>query len=137
MLMVLDEYTREALCVTVRPKMNAHDFLDTLHPLLLKHGKPEFIHSENGPEFIAMDLEDWLKRIDIQSMQTYPGSPWETGYNERFNGALRKEVLNAASFHTTKHAQAAINAWIRQDQAKPTKQPDQTSSCIKHETTLP
>ena len=73
-----------------------------------------------------MDLEDWLKRIDIQPMQIYPGSPWETGYNERFDGTLRKEVLNADSFHTTKHAQAAINAWIRQDQAKPTKQPDQT-----------
>ena len=74
-----------------------------------------------------MHLEDWLKRIDIQSMQIYPGLPWETGYNERFNGTLRKEVLNAGSFHATKHAQVTINAWIRQDQAKPTRQPDQTS----------
>ena len=110
-------------------------FLDALHPLLQKHGKPEFIRSDNGPEFIAMHLEDWLKRIDIQSMQIYPGLPGETGYNERLNGTLRKEVLNTDSFHTTKHAQVAINAWIRRDQAKPTRQPDQTSSCIGHETT--
>jgi transposase InsO family protein len=53
MLPVLDEYTRQALCVAVRPKMNANDVLDTLHPLLIKHGKPEFIRSDNGPEFIA------------------------------------------------------------------------------------
>ena len=108
-------------------------FLDALHPLLQKHGKPEFIRSDNGPEFIAMHLEDWLRRIDIQSMQIYPGLPGETGYNERLNGTLRKEVLNTDSFHTTKHAQVAINAWIRRDQAKPTRQPDQTSSCIKHQ----
>ena len=58
MLAVLDEYTHEALCVAVRPKMNAHDFLETLHPLLIKHGKPEFIRSDNGPEFIATHLPD-------------------------------------------------------------------------------
>ena len=56
MLTVLDEYTREALCVAVRPKTNAHDVWDALQPLLMKHGKPEFIRSENGPEFIAMHL---------------------------------------------------------------------------------
>ena len=114
MLTVLDEYTREALCVAVRPKMNAHDVLDALHPLLIKHGKPEFIRSDNGPEFISMHLQDWLKRIGIQPLLIYPGSPWENGYNERFNGTLRKEVFNAEWFHTTKQAQVAINAWLRQ-----------------------
>ena len=114
MLTVLDEYTREALCVAVRPKMNAHDVLDALHPLLIKHGKPEFIRSDSGPEFISMHLQDWLKRIGIQPLLIYPGSPWENGYNERFNGTLRKEVLNAEWFHTTKQAQVAINAWLRQ-----------------------
>ena len=95
MLTALDEYTREALCVAVRPKMNAHDVLDTLHPPLMKHGKPEFIRSDNGPKFIAMHLQDRLKRVGIQSMQFYPGSPWANGYYERFNGTLQKEVLNA------------------------------------------
>ena len=103
MLTVLDEYTREALCVAVRSKMNANDVLDALHPLLIKHGKPEFIRSDNGPEFIATHLQDWLKKVGIKPMQIYPGSPWENGYNERFNGTLRKEVLNAEWFHTTPH----------------------------------
>lgn len=114
MLTVLDEYTREALSVAVRPKMNANDVLDALHPLLMKHGKPEFIRSDNGPEFIAAHLQDWLKKVGIRPMQIYPGSPWENGYNERFNGTLRREVLNAEWFHSTKHAQVAINIWLRQ-----------------------
>ena len=69
---------------------------------------------DNGPESISMHLQDWLKRIGIQSMQICPGSPWENEYNERFNGTLRKEVLNAEWFHTTKQAPVAINAWLRQ-----------------------
>ena len=113
MLTVLDEYTREALCVTVRPRMNAADVLDVLHRLLMKQGKPEFIRSDNGPEFIDAQLQEWLRRIGIQPMQIYPGSPWENGYNESFNGTLRREVLNAEWVHTTKQAQVAINVWLR------------------------
>jgi putative transposase len=67
-----------------------------------------------GPEFIATRLQDWLKKAGIKPMQIYPGSPWENGYNERFNGTLRKEVLNAEWFHTTRQAQVAINVWLRQ-----------------------
>jgi putative transposase len=93
MLTVLDEYTREALCVAVRPKMNANDVLDVLYPLLMKYGKPEFIRSDNGPEFIATHLQDWLKQVGIKPMQIYRGSAWENGYNERFNGTLRKKCL--------------------------------------------
>lgn len=114
MLTVLDEYTREALCVAVRPRMNADDVLDALHRLLMKHGKPEFIRSDNGPEFIAGHLQEWFKKVGIQPMQIYPGSPWENGYNERFNGTLRREVLNAEVFHSTRQAQVAINVWLRQ-----------------------
>ena len=66
------------------------------------------------PEFIATHLQDWLKKVGIKPMQIYPGSPWENGYNERFNGTLRKEVLNAEWFHTTRQAQVAINVWLRQ-----------------------
>ena len=61
-----------------------------------------------------MHLQDWLKRIGIQSMQIYPGSPWENEYNERFNGTLRKEVLKAEWFHTTKQAQGAIDVWLKE-----------------------
>lgn len=114
MLTVLDEYTREALCVAVKPKMNSADVLDALYPLLLRHGKPEYIRSDNGPEFIATALQDWLRKVGIKPIQIYPGSPWENGYNERFNGTLRREVLNAEWFHTTKQAQIVIDTWLRQ-----------------------
>ena len=80
----------------------------------MKHGKPEFIRSDNGPEFIATYLQDLLKQVGIKPMQIYPGSPWENEYNERFNGTLRKEVLNAEWFHTTRQAQVAINVWLKQ-----------------------
>jgi transposase InsO family protein len=88
MFTVLDEYTREALCVAVRSKMNAHDVLETLHPLLIKHGKPEFIRSDNEPEFIATHLQDWLKKVGIKPMQIYPGSPWECGGIRKQCGTL-------------------------------------------------
>ena len=100
--------------LSTRPKMNASDVLDVLHRLLLKHGKPEFIRSDNGPEFIAKLLQDWLRKVGINPIQIYPGSPWENGYNERFNGTLRREVLNAEWFHSTRQAQVAINVWLRQ-----------------------
>jgi len=114
MLTVLDEYTRQALCVTVRPKMGSADVLEALYPLLLQHGKPTYIRSDNGPEFIAAALQEWLVRIGIKPIQIYPGSPWENGYNERFNGTLRQEVLNAEWFATIKQAQTVINHWLRQ-----------------------
>lgn len=114
MLTVLDEYTREALCVAVRSKMTANDVLDALYPLLMKHGKPEYIRSDNGPEFIAEALQAWLIKVGIKPLHIAPGSPWENGYNERFNGTLRREVLNAEWFHTLRQAQSAINVWLRQ-----------------------
>jgi putative transposase len=80
--------------------MTANDVLDALHPVLMKHGKSDFIHSDNGREFVALHYQYWLKGVGIQPMPIYPGSPWETGYNERFNRTLRREVLNAEWLHT-------------------------------------
>ena len=114
MLTVLDEYTREALCVEVRTRMGAADVLEALYPLLLRHGKPAYIRSDNGKEFTAKALQDWLRRAGITPIQIYPGSPWENGYNERFNGTLRGEVLNAEWFSTTRQAKAVIGRWLRQ-----------------------
>ena len=110
MLTVIDEYTREALSVVVRSKMSANDVLDALYPLFMKHEKPEFIRSDNGPEFVAAQPREWLQRVGIKSLHICPGSPWKNGYNERFNGTLRREVLNAEWFHSTQQAQAVINA---------------------------
>ena len=110
MLTVLDEYSREALCVTVRSKMNDNDLLVVPHRLLMKNSKPGFIRSVNGPELIAASLQEWLRRFGIQPMQIFPGSLRENSYNERFNGTLRREVLNAEWFHTTKKTQVTFNS---------------------------
>jgi len=114
MLTVLDEYTREALCVTVKPRMGNAEVLEALYPLFLKQGKPEFIRSDNGPEFIAENFQSWLTKVGIKPIRIYPGSPWENGYNERFNGTLRREVLNAEWFTSIKQAQVVIETWLKQ-----------------------
>jgi len=114
MLTVLDEYTREALCVTVKPRMGNAEVLEALYPLFLKRGRPEFIRSDNGPEFIAKNFQTWLTKVGIKPIRIYPGSPWENGYNERFNGTLRREVLNAEWFTSIKQANIVIEAWLKQ-----------------------
>lgn len=87
-----------------------------LDKLILKESldylKPK-VPLDDGLEFIATALQDWLRKVGIKPIQIYPGSPWENGYNERFNGTLRREALNAEWFHTTKQAQI-INTWLRQ-----------------------
>lgn len=109
MLTVLDEYTRQALCVEVKSKMGSADVLEALCHLLLRYGKPEYIRSDNGSEFIAAALQLWLRKVGIKPIQIYPGSPWENGYNECFNGTLRYEVLNAEWF-------ISLSACVRQCQ---------------------
>ena len=91
--------------MVIKLKMNSADVLDALYPLLLRHGKLEYVRSDNGSEFVAVALQDWLRKVGIKPIQIYPGSRWENGYNERFNGTLRPEVLNAEWFHTTRQAQ--------------------------------
>ena len=83
---------RQALCVEVRDKMGSDDVLEVMHRLLMKHGKPEFIRSDTGGEFVAQHLQDWLRKVGVRPIQIYPGSPWENGYNERFNGTLRQRT---------------------------------------------
>ncbi|SFJ93930.1 Integrase core domain-containing protein, partial [Nereida ignava DSM 16309] len=75
---------------------------------------PECIRSDNGGEFVAEHLQKWLRKVGVKPIQIYPGSPWENGYNERFNGILRQEVLNAEWFHSIKQAQVAINIWLKE-----------------------
>lgn len=114
MLTVLDEFTRQALAVTVRTRMGVIDVLEVLYPLLLRHGSPECIRSDNGPEFAADALQDWLRRVGIQPIRIYPGPPKENGYNERLNGTLRREFLNAEWFTTTEQAQIVISHRLKQ-----------------------
>jgi len=114
MLTVLDEYTREALCVSVKPRMGHADVLEALYLLFLKHRKPAFIRSDNGPEFIAEAFQAWLTKVGIKPIRIYLGSPWESGYNERFNSMLRREVLNAEWFSTIDQAKTVIGNWLDQ-----------------------
>lgn len=105
---------RQALCVEVCEKMAANDVFAVMHRLIMAHGKPEYVRSDNGPEFIANALQGWLRRVGVKPIQIYPGSPWENACNERFNGTLRQEILNSEGGHSVKQAQVTINTWLRE-----------------------
>jgi putative transposase len=112
-LTVIDEYTRECLATCVKRKLNSQDLLHVLSRLFVRHGPPEHIRSDNGPEFVAKAVREWLGRLQVQTLFITPGSPWENGYNEIFNGKLRGECLNMEIFYTLKEAQILIEQWRR------------------------
>jgi hypothetical protein len=100
--------------VKVATSMGSSEVLEALYPLLLERGTPMHIRSDNSPEFVSAPFQEWLRRVGIEPIRIYPGSPWENGYNERFNGTLRREVRNAEWFASTRHAQIVINQWLKQ-----------------------
>ena len=110
-LTLLDEYTRECLTITVARRMTAQDVIEQLGELFLERGIPEHIRSDNGPEFTAKAVRAWLSRVGVKTLYIEPGSPWENGYNESFNGKLRDELLNGEIFYTLKEAQILIERW--------------------------
>ena len=85
--------------------------LHYLTDLFVTHGMPEHIRSDNGPEFVARNVREWLGRIGVTTLFIEPGSPWENGYNESFNGKLRDELLNGKIFYTLKEAKVLIERW--------------------------
>ena len=97
---ILDEYTRECLAITAKRQMNHQDVLDRLAELFVDRGVPEFIRSDNGSEFAAQAVRDWLQAVGVRTLYIEPGSPWENGYVESFNGKLRDELLNVEIFDT-------------------------------------
>ena len=111
MLTVIDEYSRECLAIVVERRLQSDDVLSCLTDLFIRHGIPEYIRSDNGSEFTARIVRQWLKRIGVQTLYIEPGSPWENGYNESFNGKLRDELLNGEIFYTLKEAQVLIERW--------------------------
>jgi len=111
MLCVIDEYTRECLAIRVERKLSSRDVLDTLGELFVRHGAPEHIRSDNGPEFIATALREWLERIGVKTLYIEPGSPWENGYCESFNSKLRDELLAREIFFDLREAKILIEAW--------------------------
>ena len=114
MLTVIDEYTRECLAIDVSRKLNALNVIDRLFELFIFKGTPRHIRSDNGSEFISKQLRRWLKVSGVQTLYIEPGSPWENGYIESFNGKLRDELLNREVFDTLFEAKVLVDGWKRE-----------------------
>jgi putative transposase len=113
MLTVVDEYSRESLAIEVDRRLTSKGVIRVLAKLMLKHGIPGHIRSDNGPEFVAKVVRDWLHRLGVETLFIEPGSPWENGYIESFNGKLRDELLNGEIFYTLPEARVLIEMWRR------------------------
>jgi transposase InsO family protein len=113
MLTVIDEYTRECLAIKVGRTFKSMDVIETLADLFLLKGLPDYIRSDNGAEFTAKMIREWLDRLGAKTLFIEPGSPWENGYNESFNGKLRDELLNGEIFSTLREAEILIEQWRR------------------------
>ena len=112
-LNIIDEFTREALMIRVDRKLNSTDVVDALTDLFILRGPPEFIRSDNGPEFIAKKVRSWIAAVGARTAFIAPGSPWENGYCESFNARFRDELLNGEIFYTLKEARIVIEQWRR------------------------
>jgi putative transposase len=110
-LVVIDEYTRECLALRVARRLGSLQVIETLADVMLVRGIPEHIRSDNGPEFIAGELRKWLDKLGTMTLYIEPGSPWENGYCESFNGKFRDEFLNGEIFYSLKEAQILTERW--------------------------
>ena len=111
MLNVVDEFTRECLCIRVGRKLGSANVIDVLADLFIARGTPGFIRSDNGPEFVALAVKGWITGVGAKTAYIEPGSPWENGYVESFNGKLRDELLNMEVFNTLLEASILIEQW--------------------------
>jgi putative transposase len=110
-LTLVDEYTRECLALRVARSIKAQDAIDVLAEVFAMRDVPSHLRSDNGPEFIATAMREWLAQVDVGTLYIEPGSPWENGYAESFNSKCRDEFLNAEEFDTVRHARALAGAW--------------------------
>ena len=110
-LNILDEFSRECLAIKVDRKLNSTNVIDALTDLFILRGSPAFIRSDNGPEFIAQAVRDWISAVGAKTAYIEPGSPWENGYCESFNGRFRDELLNGEIFYSLREAQIIIEEW--------------------------
>ena len=111
MLTVIDEFSRECLAIEVGRRFDSSNVIDVLSRLFLEKGVPEHIRSDNGPEFISWRVRWWLKRFSVKTLFIEPGSPWENGYIESFNGRLRDELLDREIFDTLYEAKVLVERW--------------------------
>jgi transposase InsO family protein len=113
-LNIIDEYTRECLAILVKRRITSQDVIDQLFQLIIFRGIPEHIRSDNGSEFTARAIRKWLNSLGVKTLFIEPGSPWENGYIESFNGKLRDELLNREIFITLTEAKVLIEQWRRE-----------------------
>ena len=119
-LNIIDEYTRECLATLVDRKLRSEDVLDQLFNLFVFRGIPEHIRSDNGSEFTARAVRRWLGRMGVKTLFIEPGSPWENGYVESFNGKMRDELLDREIFTTLEEARVLITGWRKEyNQVRP------------------
>ena len=110
-LTIIDEYTRECLAIEVGRRLDADAVLYRLTELFVSRRPPDYLRSDNGPEFTAKAVREWLGRVGVKTLFIEPGSPWENGYNESFNGKLRDELLNREIFFSLQEARILIERW--------------------------
>jgi transposase InsO family protein len=111
MLNVIDEFTHECLAIRVARKLKAIDVIEVLSDLFILRGVPGHIRSDNGPEFVAKAVREWITAVGANTAYITPGSPWENGYVESFNARLRDELLDGEIFYTLREAQIVIESW--------------------------
>lgn len=112
-LTLIDEFTRECLALRVDRRINAFGVIESLADVMLTRGAPEHVRCDNGPEMVARALCEWLVGLGTRPLYIEPGSPWENGYCESFNGKLRDECLNQEIFYSLKEARIVIEQWRR------------------------
>jgi putative transposase len=111
LLTIIDEFTRECLAIRVQRRLTSEDVLEELTWLFASRGAPDYLRSDNGPEFVARRVRGWLAELAVQTLFIEPGSPWENGYVESFNGKLRDELLDGEIFYTLVEAQVLVGRW--------------------------
>ncbi|WP_192966535.1 IS3 family transposase [Phycobacter azelaicus] len=110
-LNILDEHSRECLAIKVKRKLNSGDVIDALSDLFIMRGVPDYIRSDNGPEFVAQAVQDWIRAVGAKTAYIAPGSPWENGYCESLNARFRDELLNGEVFYSLREAEILIEQW--------------------------
>lgn len=110
-LTVMDEYTRECLSLRVGYGLKSDDVMAKLTKLFIERGIPGYIRSDNGSEFSAHQVKKWIKSLGVQPLYIEPGSLWENGYNESFNGRFRDEFLKTEACYTLKEAEVLSAQW--------------------------
>ena len=113
MLSVIDEFTHECLAIRVDRRLRAIDVIDVLSDLFILRGVPGHIRSDNGPEFVAKAVRDWIGAVGAKTAYIEKGSPWENGYVESFHARLRDELLDGEIFYSLREAQIIIESWRR------------------------